>query len=228
MRILIAEDEPTIRENLSVRLQEKGYLVDSVDNGADALYCGEEYPIDLAVIDLGLPKIDGIEVIRELRSQGKQFPILILTARSHWQEKVDGLEAGADDYLTKPFHIEELLARLNVLVRRVAGQSDNQLKNGDLMLDVSSQVVKLANTNIDLTAYEYRLLHYLMLNIDKVVSKSELVEHIYAEDHDKDSNTIEVFVRRLRKKLDPDSTLKPIETLRGRGYRLKKIGNQDD
>lgn len=222
MRILIAEDEQSIRDHLDQRLTEKGYIVDAVDNGADALYCGEEYAIDLAVIDLGLPKIDGIEVIKTLRQQDKKFPILILTARSRWQEKVEGLEAGADDYLTKPFHIEELIARVNALVRRVAGQTENMLTNGDLSVDVGTQVVKYAGTNIDLTAYEYRLLHYLMLNIDKVVSKTELVEHIYAEDNDKDSNTIEVFVRRLRKKLDPSSERKPIETLRGRGYRLVK------
>lgn len=223
MRILIAEDESTIREHIEQRLSEKGYIVDAVDNGADALYCGEEYAIDLAVIDLGLPKVDGIEVIKTLRQQGKAFPIIILTARSRWQEKVEGLEAGADDYVTKPFHIEELLARINVLIRRVAGQTDNVLSNGELSIDVGTQAVKLAGSSIELTAYEYRLLHYLMLNLDKVVSKTELVEHIYAEDNDKDSNTIEVFVRRLRQKLDPDSILKPIETLRGRGYRLIKV-----
>lgn len=223
MRILVAEDDLSIRDKLCRRLEEKGYVVDEANNGVDALYCGEEYAIDLAIIDLGLPKMDGIEVIRSLRAQGKAFPILILTARSRWQEKVQGLEVGADDYLTKPFHIEELLARVNVLVRRVAGQSDNVLINGALSLDVSSQVVKYLDTIIDLTAFEYRLLHYLMMNVDKVISKSELVEHIYAEDDDKDSNTIEVFVRRLRQKLDPDSTLKPIETLRGRGYRLLKV-----
>lgn len=226
MRILVAEDELNIREHIEQRLAEKGYIVDAVDNGADALYCGEEYAIDLAVIDLGLPKVDGIEVIKTLRQQGKTFPILILTARSRWQEKVEGLESGADDYLTKPFHIEELVARINALVRRVAGQSENVLVNGDLTVDVSTQAVKLAGSTIDLTAYEYRLLHYLMLNIDKVISKTELVEHIYAEDADKDSNTIEVFVRRLRKKLDPDSSLKPIETLRGRGYRLIKVDSE--
>lgn len=220
MRILIAEDDNNIREHIEQRLTEKGYIVDAVDNGADALYCGEEYAVDLAVIDLGLPKVDGIEVIETLRHQGKSFPIIILTARSRWQEKVEGLEAGADDYLTKPFHIEELLARINALVRRVAGQSDNELINGQLSLDVATQVVKLSGETIDLTAYEYRLLHYLMLNANKVISKTELVEHIYAEDDDKDSNTIEVFVRRLRKKLDPNAKLKPIETLRGRGYRL--------
>lgn len=226
MRILVAEDELNIREHIEQRLTEKGYIVDAVDNGADALYCGEEYAIDLAVIDLGLPKIDGIDVIKTLRQQGKTFPIIILTARSRWQEKVEGLESGADDYLTKPFHIEELMARINALVRRVAGQSENMLVNGDLTVDVSTQAVKLSGESIELTAYEYRLLHYLMLNLDKVISKTELVEHIYAEDADKDSNTIEVFVRRLRKKLDPDSALKPIETLRGRGYRLIKVDGE--
>jgi len=223
MRILVAEDEQNIRDHLEQRLTEKGYIVDAVDNGADALYCGEEYAIDLAVIDLGLPKVDGIEVIQTLRQQGKEFPIIILTARSRWQEKVEGLDAGADDYLTKPFHIEELMARINALVRRVAGQSENVLTNGGLSLDVGTQVVELEGKKVDLTAYEYRLLHYLMLNLNKVISKTELVEHIYAEDNDKDSNTIEVFVRRLRKKLDPSGSLKPIETLRGSGYRLVKI-----
>ena len=223
MRILVAEDEQNIRDHLEQRLTEKGYIVDAVDNGADALYCGEEYTIDLAVIDLGLPKVDGIEVIQTLRQQGKEFPIIILTARSRWQEKVEGLDAGADDYLTKPFHIEELMARINALVRRVAGQSENVLTNGGLSLDVGTQVVELEGKKVDLTAYEYRLLHYLMLNLNKVISKTELVEHIYAEDNDKDSNTIEVFVRRLRKKLDPSGSLKPIETLRGSGYRLVKI-----
>lgn len=223
MRVLLAEDDVAIRESVCKRLEQEGYLVDAVDNGADALYCGEEYPIDLAIIDLGLPKVDGIEVIKTLRANNKSFPILILTARSRWQEKVEGLEAGADDYLTKPFHVEELLARLNALVRRVAGQSDNVLTNGELSLDVSSNEVKLSGKGVDLTTSEYRLLHYLMINLDRVVSKSELVDHIYAEDADKDSNTIEVFVRRLRKKLDPDGETKPIETLRGRGYRLVKV-----
>lgn len=225
MRILLAEDDVAIRESVKSRLEDKGYLVDAVDNGADALYCGEEYPIDLAIIDLGLPKVDGIEVIKTLRSQNKSFPILILTARSRWQEKVEGLEAGADDYLTKPFHVEELLARLNALVRRVAGKSDNVLVNGDLSIDVSSNEVKLQGKYVDLTTSEYRLLSYLMINLDRVVSKSELVDHIYPEDADKDSNTIEVFIRRLRKKLDPDGKVQPIETLRGRGYRLVAVND---
>ncbi len=220
MRILIAEDELAIQQQVRQRLEEQGYVIDVADNGTDALYCGEEYPLDLAIIDLGLPQIDGIEVIKNLRQKGKIFPILILTARSRWQEKVLGLEAGADDYLTKPFHIEELVARVTVLLRRAAGKANNVVKNGHLSLNTSSQEVLLGDELLSLTAYEYRLLHYLLMNVGKVLSKTELVEHIYAEDDDKDSNTIEVFIRRLRKKLDPDGLNQPIETLRGRGYRL--------
>jgi len=201
MRILIAEDELAIQEQVAERLQEQGYVVDLADNGIDALYCGSEYPIDLAIIDLGLPEKDGIEVIKELRGEGKIFPILILTARSRWQEKVLGLEAGADDYLTKPFHIEELVARVTALIRRASGNADNLLQHGDISLNTSSQEVQMNDKDISLTAYEYRLLQYLMLNAGKVC-------------------TIEVFIRRLRKKLDPQGELKPIETLRGRGYRL--------
>ena len=220
MRILVAEDELTIQEQVQKSLEEQGYIVDLASNGIDALYYGEEYPLDLAIVDLGLPEMDGIEVIKKLRAAGKTLPILILTARSRWQEKVLGLEAGADDYLTKPFHIEELMARVTVLLRRSAGKADNVLKNGRLSLDTNSQKVLLEGENLSLTAYEYRLLHYMLMHVGKVLSKSELVDHIYAEDDDRDSNTIEVFVRRLRKKLDPDGKLQPIETLRGRGYRL--------
>jgi len=220
MRILVAEDELTIQQQVQKRLEKQGYIVDLASNGIDALYCGEEYPLDLAIIDLGLPEMDGIEVIKTLRSNGNTLPILILTARSRWQEKVLGLEAGADDYLTKPFHMEELMARVTVLLRRAAGKADNVLKNGHLSLDTSSQEVLLNGKSLSLTAYEYRLLHYMLINVGKVLSKTELVDHIYAEDDDRDSNTIEVFIRRLRKKLDPKGKLQPIETLRGRGYRL--------
>ena len=220
MRILVAEDELTIQQQVQKRLEQQGYIVDLASNGIDALYCGEEYPLDLAIVDLGLPEMDGIEVIKKLRGNGKTLPILILTARSRWQEKVLGLEAGADDYLTKPFHMEELMARVTVLLRRAAGKADNVLKNGHLSLDTSSQEVLLSGKSLNLTAYEYRLLHYMLMNVGKVLSKTELVDHIYAEDDDRDSNTIEVFVRRLRKKLDPEGKLQPIETLRGRGYRL--------
>ncbi len=220
MRILIAEDELAIQKQVADRLTEQGYVLDLADNGIDALYCGSEYPIDLAIIDLGLPEKDGIEVIKELRAEGKTFPILILTARSRWEEKVKGLEVGADDYLTKPFHMEELVARVTALIRRASGNADNLLQQGDISLNTSSQDVQVNKETVSLTAYEYRLLQYLMLNAGKVCSKTELVEHIYAEDNDKDSNTIEVFIRRLRKKLDPSGDRKPIETLRGRGYRL--------
>lgn len=220
MRILVAEDELTIQNQVAERLQAQGYVIDLADNGIDALYCGSEYPLDLAIIDLGLPEKDGIEVIKELRAEGKVYPILILTARSRWQEKVLGLEAGADDYLTKPFHLEELVARVTALIRRASGSADNLLRHGTISLNTSSQEVCVNDEPISLTAYEYRLLQYMILNAGKVCSKTELVEHIYAEDNDKDSNTIEVFIRRLRKKLDPGGKNKPIETLRGRGYRL--------
>lgn len=220
MRILVAEDELVIQKQVQNSLEEQDYVVDLASNGIDALYCGEELPLDLAIIDLGLPEMDGIEVIKKLRSNDKTFPILILTARSRWQEKVLGLEAGADDYLTKPFQMEELMARVTVLLRRAAGKADNILKNGRLSLNTSSQQVTLEGEDLSLTAYEYRLLHYMLMNVGKVLSKFELVDHIYAEDDDRDSNTIEVFIRRLRKKLDPDGSLQPIETLRGRGYRL--------
>lgn len=220
MRILVAEDELAIQQQVSERLQQQGYVVDVADNGVDALFCGEEYPLDLAIIDLGLPQMDGIEVIKQLRQKERTFPILILTARSRWQEKVSGLEAGADDYLTKPFHAEELMARVAALLRRAAGKADTVLKNGALQLHPGTQQVTFEGQALSLTAYEYRLLHYLMMHAGEVLSKTELVEHIYAEDDDRDSNTIEVFIRRLRKKLDPDGALNPIETLRGRGYRL--------
>ncbi len=220
MRILVVEDEPGIREPLVARLRGGGFAVDEAGDGEEGLYYATEYPLDLAIVDLGLPKLDGIEMIRRTRDQGKTFPILILTARARWQEKVDGLEAGADDYLVKPFHIEELLARVRALLRRSAGVANSVVHCGPIALDTGTQNVSLAGDSLNLTAYEYRLLQYLMLNSGKVISKSELTDHIYEEDEDRDSNVIEVFIGRLRKKLDPDNTLKPIETLRGRGYRF--------
>lgn len=220
MRILVVEDEIAIQQQIVEQLRSQGYVVDVASNGEDALYYGQEYPLDLAIIDLGLPGIDGVEVITRLRQDDITFPILILTARSRWQEKVQGLEAGADDYLTKPFHIQELLARVKVLIRRSVGLAKSVLQCGVISLDTTTQKVSLNNELLNLTGYEYRLLSYLMLHTEKVISKTELVEHIYEEDADKDSNTIEVFIRRLRKKLDPDDTLKPIETIRGQGYRF--------
>lgn len=220
MRILVVEDEPGIREQVVERLRGEGYAVDVAVDGEEGLYYATEYPIDVAVVDLGLPKLDGIEMIRRTRAADKNFPILILTARSQWQEKVDGLEAGADDYLVKPFHIEELLARVRALVRRSMGIAKSVVQCGPISLNTGTQDVCLDGASLNLTAYEYRLLQYLMLNAGKVLSKGELTDHIYEEDDDRDSNVIEVFIGRLRKKLDPDNQLKPIETLRGRGYRF--------
>ena len=219
MRLLLVEDEPSLREQLSNRLRQDGYAVDTAIDGEEGLFYANEYPIDLAIIDLGLPKLSGIEVIQRMRKGGNSVPVLILTARNRWQYKVEGLESGADDYLAKPFHYEELAARVQALIRRSAGKADPIICVGTVSLNSVTQDVTLDGERLELTAYEYRLLHYLMLNAGKVISKMELTDHLYEEDTDRDSNVIEVFIRRLRKKLDPDETLEPIETLRGRGYR---------
>jgi len=220
MRVLLVEDDLTLQGQLLNSLTKKGYAVDATDNGTDALYLGAEYPIDVAIIDLGLPDMSGMDVIKQLRSRGFDFPILILTARTRWEEKVEGLEAGADDYLVKPFHTEELLARMNALIRRSVGVSTPQLIHGPIKLDTATQQVFVNDVAIELTAYEYKMLEYMMLHSGKVISKTSITEHIYDQDFDRDSNVIEVFVGRLRKKLDPSDQLKPIETLRGRGYRF--------
>ncbi len=219
MRLLILEDEAALREQLHRQLSEAGYAVDTAADGREGQYLGEEIPFDLAVVDLGLPEKDGISVIRAWREAGRDFPVLILTARGRWEEKVEGLEAGADDYLVKPFHPEELQARIRALLRRAAGRANPVIRSGPLAVDTRSQTVTRQGEAVDLTAYEYRLLEYLLLHAGEVVSKTELTEHLYAQDFDRDSNTIEVFVGRLRRKLDPDNTWQPIETLRGRGYR---------
>ena len=221
MRILIIEDEQNLQQQLADTLRAEDYVVDTASDGEEGLYFAKEYPIDLAIIDLGLPKIDGVEVIKQLRASGYSYPVLILTARNRWQEKVEGLEAGADDYLTKPFHPEELSARIKVLLRRAVGLADNTLQCGVVKIDTSSKQVFLHDEPLEITAYEYRLLSYLMMHTGKILSKRELVDHIYEEDDDRDSNTIEVFIRRLSKKLDPDNSLKPIETQRGQGYRFR-------
>jgi two-component system response regulator PhoP len=220
MRILVIEDETSLRRQLTEQLRGAGYVVDDAANGKDGLLHGREYPIDLAVVDVGLPDLSGIEVIRGWRKQDKRFPVLILTARGRWQDKVEGLEAGADDYLVKPFHFEELLARVNALLRRAAGLAQPVLTCGPVVLDTASQQVRVNKHALDLTAYEYKVLEYLMLHTGDVVSKTTLTEHVYDQDFDRDSNVIEVFIGRLRKKLDPDDRFKPIETLRGRGYRF--------
>ena len=221
MRILIIEDETALLERVTQQLREQGYAVDSAADGRTGLYLGQEYPLDAAVVDLGLPDLSGIEVIRRWRAAGRKFPILILTARGRWQDKVEGLEAGADDYLVKPFYTEELLARLRALIRRTGGWTQAVLQCGPIALDTGAQQVTLVGQRVELTAYEYKLLEYLILHAGTVISKTELTEHLYQEDEDRDSNVLEVLVGRLRRKLDPDRTLNPIETLRGRGYRFQ-------
>jgi len=223
MRVLLVEDDPRLQETLGSYLRAAGYAVDLSADGIEGLYLGEEFPVDLAIIDLGLPKMSGLEVIRKLRSSGRDFPILVLTARSEWQDKVAGLEAGADDYVTKPFHVEELMARINALMRRAGGHAQPQVDIGPFTIDLTGQRVFRDGTEIELTTYEFKVLHYLVMHPDEVVTKTDLSEHIYEEDADRDSNVIEVFIGRLRRKLDPEGTLNPIETLRGRGYRLARL-----
>ena len=223
MRVLVIEDESTLREQLIKRLRTEGYAVDAATDGEEGLFLGDEHPFDLGVVDVGLPQLSGIEVIKELRKRGKRFPILILTARGRWQDKVEGLEAGADDYLVKPFHVEELLARLNALARRSAGWSRPVIQCGPITLDTAAQIVIVDGRETELTAFEYRALEYLMLHAGQVISKAELTEHLYDQEFDRDSNVIEVFIGRLRRKLDPHNRFQPIETLRGRGYRFALI-----
>jgi two-component system, OmpR family, response regulator PhoP len=220
MRVLIIEDEQSLQEQLATRLKQEGYAVDGTTDGKEGLYLATEFPFDAVIVDLGLPKVSGIELIRKARAGGKTFPILILTARGRWQEKVEGLEAGADDYLVKPFQMEELLARLRALVRRAAGWTQAHISCGPITLHTTTQAVTVDGQAVELTAYEYKVLEYLMLHSGKVVSKTDLTEHLYEQDFDRDSNVIEVFVGRLRRKLDPENRYNPIETLRGRGYRL--------
>jgi two-component system response regulator PhoP len=220
LRILIVEDEPALREALRARLSEAGLNVDTAADGEEGLYAAREYPIDIAAIDLGLPKLSGLDLIRKLRAEHKTFPILVLTARDRWQDKVEGLQAGADDYVAKPFQFEEVLARVQALLRRAGGWASPLLRCGPIVLDTRSQAVTLGGAEIELTTFEYRILEHMMLRAGDVISKSELTERLYEQDFERDSNTIEVFIGRLRRKLDPADTLRPIETLRGRGYRF--------
>ncbi|HEX20570.1 MAG TPA: response regulator transcription factor [Acidiferrobacteraceae bacterium] len=223
MRLLVVEDEESLRNQLKQQLVKNNYAVDVAADGKEGLYLGREYPFDLAIVDIGLPLMSGIEMIKTLREEGKSYPILVLTARGRWQDKVEGLEAGADDYLVKPFHMEELFARVKALLRRSAGVSKAEIQCGPITIDTSAQSVHVDGNSLELTAYEYKVLEYLVLHAREVVSKTELTEHIYDQDFDRDSNVIEVFVGRLRKKLDPDNRYKPIETLRGRGYRFTLV-----
>ena len=219
MRALVIEDDAALRAQVTKILEDEGFAVDVAADGEQGLYMAEEYPIDIAIVDLGLPKTSGIEIIRKARKSGRSFPVLILTARDGWQSKVEGLEAGADDYLVKPFHKEELLARTRALLRRSGGWSQATLESGPISLDTTAKSVSVSGKNVELTSFEYRVLEYLLTHAGKVISKTELTEHLYTEDEERDSNVIEVFIKRLRSKLDPEATLNPITTLRGQGYR---------
>lgn len=224
MRILVVEDEPALQQQIRSELEKLSYTVDATGDGKEAYYFASEYPFDAAIVDLGLPGLSGLDVIARLRSEGSQLPILILTARASWQDKVSGLEKGGDDYLTKPFRMEELSARLKALLRRASGGAGTTLQCGPVTLDFSGQNVTLNGERLDLTGYEYRLLEHLVRERHRVLSKDELSAHLYPHDEESDSNVIEVLVARLRKKLDPRGTLQPIETLRGRGYRFRLGG----
>ncbi|MDH3908604.1 MAG: response regulator transcription factor, partial [Gammaproteobacteria bacterium] len=209
-------------------LGEAGYAVEQAADGREGLYFALEYPVDLAIIDLGLPEISGLDIIREARDKGKTYPILILTARDRWQDKVDGLSAGADDYVVKPFHFEEVGARVHALLRRSGGWASSMMTAGPVVLDMARQDVTVDGAPVELTSFEYKIIEYLMLRAGQVISKTELTERLYDQDFERDSNVIEVFIGRLRKKLDPANSLKPIETLRGRGYRFALERNQSE
>ena len=228
MRVLVIEDDATLLETLSQKLGDAGFAVEQAADGKEGLYFAQEYPIDLAIIDLGLPEISGLEIIRRVRAEGKTYPILILTARDRWEDKVDGLSAGADDYVVKPFHFEEVSARVNALLRRSGGWASSQLDAGPVSLDMSRQELKVSGEVLELTSFEYKIIEYLMVRAGQVISKAELTDRLYDQDFERDSNVIEVFIGRLRKKMDPDNTIKPIETLRGRGYRFALERNQSD
>jgi two-component system response regulator PhoP len=220
MRILVVEDETALRDSLKHDLSAAGHAVDVAADGEEGLYAALEYPIDVAIVDLGLPKLSGLELIRRVRAAGKSFGVLVLTARDRWQDKVEGLSAGADDYVAKPFHFGELQARLGALLRRSSGWTTPLLQCGPVVLDTRAQSVAVSGAPVELTSFEYRLLEHLMLHAGEVISKTELTEKLYEQDFERDSNVIEVLIARLRRKLDPDDQLKPIETLRGRGYRI--------
>jgi two-component system, OmpR family, response regulator PhoP len=220
MRVLIVEDEVALRDSLREKLAEAGFTVDVASDGEEGVFAALEFPLDVAIVDLGLPKISGLELIRRVREQRKSYPILILTARDRWQDKVEGLQAGADDYVAKPFHFEEVLARVQALLRRSGGWASPELACGAVSLDTRAQTVKVNGAAVELTTFEYRILEHLMLRAGEVISKTELTERLYDEESERDSNVIEVLVGRLRRKLDPQDTVKPIETLRGRGYRF--------
>ncbi len=220
MRLLLIEDDAVLRLGLKRQLEADAYRVDMAADGEDGLFQAREYPCDLAIVDLGLPKLNGLQVVQGLRADGSTLPILILTARGGWQDKVLGLESGADDYLVKPFEYPELVARVKALLRRSLKASSDVLKLGDFSINFSAQIASLGDRVLELTTFEYRVLEYLVRERARVVNKQELSDYLYPHDEDRDSNVLEVLLGRLRRKLDPAGTLAPIETLRGRGYRF--------
>ncbi|MBL9011771.1 MAG: response regulator transcription factor [Alphaproteobacteria bacterium] len=220
MRLLVVEDDPDLNRLLVNALKEGGYVVDSARDGEEGHFLGDTEPYDAVILDLGLPEMDGVTVLQKWRKGGKTMPVLILTARDRWSDKVAGFDAGADDYVTKPFYTEEVLARIRALLRRAAGHASSELECGPVRIDTRAAKVTVNGAVVKLTSLEYRLLAYLMHHQGKVVSRTELVEHLYDQDFDRDSNTIEVFVGRIRKKLG----VNVIETMRGLGYRLSPPG----
>jgi len=216
MRILVVEDDTNLNRQLKEALTEAGYAVDVAFDGEEGHFLGDTEPYDAIVLDIGLPQMDGLSVLEEWRRAGKTTPVLLLTARDRWSDKVQGIDAGADDYVAKPFHMEEVLARIRALVRRAAGLASNEIVSGSVRLDSRSGRVTVGGQSVKLTSHELRLLSYLMHHKGKVISRTELTEHLYDQDFDRDSNTIEVFVGRLRKKLPEDC----IQTVRGLGYQI--------
>jgi two-component system response regulator PhoP len=227
MRILIVEDDEALRESLAGNLRQHGYTVDEAGTFAEGEYYAADFDPALAIIDLGLPDRPGSELVARLRADGRALPILILTARDYWEDKVAGLNAGADDYVVKPFHLDELLARINALLRRSAGHAQPIIRHGPIALDTQAQAVTVDGREVRLTAYEYRLIEILLLRAGQVVTKAALTDQLYDQDFERDSNVVEVLITRLRKKLDPDRSLGLIETLRGRGYRVPLVNERD-
>jgi two-component system response regulator PhoP len=225
MRLIVIEDDQALQNLLKDQLQQAGFEVDCCSDGQEGLYQAAEFSYDLAIIDIGLPKLSGMEVVKKLREQQKILPVLILTARSGWQDKVNGLNAGADDYMVKPFQTEELIARIHAMLRRSAGYAQNIVKQGPISLDLQSNEFSVNDCPIQLTAFEFKLAEYFITHPNKILPKTQLMDHLYNDYEDRDSNGIEVLIARLRQKLDPDNTIKPIETLRGRGYRFAVMGS---
>jgi len=227
MRLLIVEDDTALRQSLAGSLRAAGFAVDEAATAAEAEYFAAEFAVQLAIVDLGLPDRSGVELVASLRASGSEFPILILTARDHWEDKVNGLNAGADDYVVKPFNLDELKARISALLRRSAGQAQPILRAGQLEMNTHAKEVRVQDRVVALTAYEYRLLELLVMRAGRVVSKQELTDQLYDQDLERDSNVVEVLLTRLRKKLDPDRSLGLIETLRGQGYRMPRPPEAD-